>query len=140
MAQQIEEVYRRPEADIEKLKQNWKKDPCWDLCDTDGFEAHKEDLKAYQDEMEQVWEQEREHKKREQQSKQKTALYDMNLGDSTKINNHHFVRVPGGWVLEKIEEVYSESKSTSRSIAAVFIPFSDEFEPRKPEGQESAQA
>jgi len=26
---------------IQKLKDNWSQDPCWDIEDTEGFEAHK---------------------------------------------------------------------------------------------------
>jgi hypothetical protein len=30
--------------EIEKLKRDWKDDPCWDIEDTVGFEEHKEEL------------------------------------------------------------------------------------------------
>lgn len=38
---------KRTQEDIEKLKENWKKDPCWDIEDTEGFEDHVEELRNY---------------------------------------------------------------------------------------------
>jgi hypothetical protein len=37
----------KTEKEIEDLKANWIKDPCWDIEDTEGFEEHKEELLAY---------------------------------------------------------------------------------------------
>lgn len=45
--------------DLKKLKENWRRDPIWDLEDTEGFEDHFEELKAYRLEMENIWEAER---------------------------------------------------------------------------------
>lgn len=39
-------VCRTPE-EIEKLKKSWAYDPCWDIEDSEGFEAHYEELKAW---------------------------------------------------------------------------------------------
>ena len=39
-------------AEIESLKKNWDKNPYWPLEDTDGFEAHYAELKAYRLEKE----------------------------------------------------------------------------------------
>ncbi len=36
-------------ADIEHLKQNWLDDPCWDIEHTEGFEDHRDELKAFHD-------------------------------------------------------------------------------------------
>lgn len=46
--------------EIEKLKANWKSDPCWDLFHTEGFEEHALELKDYQEKMETIWAAERE--------------------------------------------------------------------------------
>jgi hypothetical protein len=43
---------KRSPEEIEKLKENWKKDPCWDIEDTEGFEAHREELSAWRKEYE----------------------------------------------------------------------------------------
>lgn len=40
--------------DVEDLKRNWRQDPCWDLADTDGFEAYREELAAFQQQHEQA--------------------------------------------------------------------------------------
>lgn len=37
----------KTQEEIEALKSNWIKDPCWDIEDTEGFEDHKEELLAY---------------------------------------------------------------------------------------------
>ena len=35
--------------EIETLKQSWRRDPCWDIEDTEGFEDHRAELKAYRE-------------------------------------------------------------------------------------------
>jgi len=37
----------RTAAEIEALQANWASDPCWDIEDTEGFEAHHAELLAY---------------------------------------------------------------------------------------------
>ena len=44
---------------IDKLKRSWESDPCWDIEDTEGFEAHREELAKYRKEMEHKWDYER---------------------------------------------------------------------------------
>ena len=41
--------------EIEKLKESWLNDPCWDIEDTEGFEEHREELLAYHDQMRVQW-------------------------------------------------------------------------------------
>lgn len=41
--------------EIEALKKNWMADPCWDIEDTEGFEAYKEDLLAFRKDQEKKW-------------------------------------------------------------------------------------
>jgi hypothetical protein len=38
---------RKSQAEIADLKAQWRADPCWDIEETEGFEAHKEELVAY---------------------------------------------------------------------------------------------
>lgn len=45
--------------EIEELKSNWKEDPCWDIEETEGFEAHKQELYVFRLEQENKWLQER---------------------------------------------------------------------------------
>jgi len=41
--------------EIEKLKANWKSDPCFQIAFVPGFEEHLEELLAFEDEMETKW-------------------------------------------------------------------------------------
>lgn len=41
--------------EIETLKANWLEDPVWDLEDTEGFEAHEAELKAFAKEWTDKW-------------------------------------------------------------------------------------
>lgn len=50
---------RTPE-EIEDLKRNWAADPCWDIEDTEGFEAHREELLRFSEETQAEWKAERE--------------------------------------------------------------------------------
>lgn len=62
----------RSVEDIQALKKSWVDDPCWDIEDTDGFEAHYDELKAYHLEMKAKWDAEYEAKKqKENESLQK---------------------------------------------------------------------
>lgn len=41
--------------DIEVLKANWLRDPCWDVEGTEGFEAHHDELLAFRHGTEARW-------------------------------------------------------------------------------------
>ena len=43
---------QKPHGEVEKLKAAWLRDPCWDIEETEGFEAHREDLLAFRLERE----------------------------------------------------------------------------------------
>lgn len=45
---------------VEKLKKDWVSDDIWDLEDTEGFEAYRDELKAFSDAQKAVWRAERE--------------------------------------------------------------------------------
>jgi len=38
--------------EVEALKNEWLQDPCWDIDDTEGFEDYRDELAAYQAEVE----------------------------------------------------------------------------------------
>lgn len=42
--------------EIQALKDDWLKDPCWDIEDTEGFEEHKDELLAYHKQVDAEWE------------------------------------------------------------------------------------
>ncbi|HEY8097002.1 MAG TPA: hypothetical protein VIE65_13045 [Methylobacter sp.] len=46
----------RTEQEILRLKLDWQRDPIWDIEDTDGFEAHREELLKYRLECAAQWE------------------------------------------------------------------------------------
>jgi len=46
---------QRTRDDIETLKAVWLKDPCWDIEQTEGFEAHREELAAFHEQKRQEW-------------------------------------------------------------------------------------
>jgi|GEM_PF-2394510 len=41
--------------EIHRLKVDWVDDPCWDIFDTEGFEEHYDELKAFQEEKDRDW-------------------------------------------------------------------------------------
>lgn len=41
---------------VEKLKQNWIKDPCWDIYESKGFEDYRDELFKYQQRIEKAQE------------------------------------------------------------------------------------
>ncbi|EIY4766849.1 hypothetical protein MM188_003231 [Vibrio cholerae] len=41
---------------VEALKLDWANDPCWDIEDTEGFEAYYDELKEYHKKCEDEWE------------------------------------------------------------------------------------
>ena len=45
----------RTTEDIQALKDNWYKDPIWDIEDTEGFEEHILELRQYRHECEAHW-------------------------------------------------------------------------------------
>ena len=49
-------VREQSREDIENLKVQWHRDPCWDIADTAGFEAHRQELAQYQNACEAEWE------------------------------------------------------------------------------------
>lgn len=55
--------------EIDQLMENWKKDPSWDIEDTEGFEEHREDLKKWRQYMEGTWEDDRKAKKKAEENK-----------------------------------------------------------------------
>lgn len=45
----------KTQEEIQKLKDNWTSDPCWEIEKTEGFEDHEEELLAYRHQMEERW-------------------------------------------------------------------------------------
>lgn len=66
----IKRPAKRTSDEVEKLKQDWKSDPCWDLELTEGFEDYKEELLEFRTETEAMWTEEHNRKKTEQIARQ----------------------------------------------------------------------
>jgi hypothetical protein len=45
-------------AELDALKEQWRENPCWELADTEGYEAYRAELQAFQNEVEASWESE----------------------------------------------------------------------------------
>ena len=66
-------MQKRTEAEIEDLKRQWERDPIWDIEETEGFEAHREELLAWREAKEAEWEDETKRKEAEDLEKLKIA-------------------------------------------------------------------
>lgn len=53
---------RKTSEEIQALKDAWVKDPCWDIEDSEGFEAHYEELWDFQYEQVKKWNKEHDAK------------------------------------------------------------------------------
>lgn len=51
----METLQLKTKEDIESLKKNWLSDPCWDIEDTEGSEAHREELEKFHEEKKLEW-------------------------------------------------------------------------------------
>lgn len=119
----------RSKEDIDALKKNWENDSCWDIWNTEGFEAHIDELKAYQQEMEALW------------AKQRKTQYEKKLNDFSELGLHKkftidsstsVMRVVGGWIYTFTSEAKAyESEPSSVAISSVFVPKSDAAELRQ---------
>ena len=49
----------RTQEEIQDLKRQWRNGPIWDIYETEGFEAHREELEIYQTSVEKEWEEAR---------------------------------------------------------------------------------
>lgn len=57
MATQTETIRTREE--IDKLKADWENDPCWDLEETEGFQAHRAELFEFSTRRQFEWKRQR---------------------------------------------------------------------------------
>ena len=44
--------------ELQRLKDNWSRDPCYNLEDAKGFEEYREELRAYSEQWKAQWQQE----------------------------------------------------------------------------------
>jgi hypothetical protein len=82
----------RTPNEITELKSSWCTDPSWDIETTEGFAAHREELKIYRLEMEAKWEKE---------DKGDLQTYATTMGIPNNLTLAAHLR----WMAERIEEL-----------------------------------
>lgn len=83
--------------EIEDLKRQWLDDPCWDIADTKGFEAHKEELQTFQDKVKAA--DEARIKELQDRRKIMTYLDDITYGSRAKADDEISEWVSKGWTV-----------------------------------------
>ena len=66
--------------ELESLKRNWLRDPCWDIEETEGFEEHREELLAYRKICEDEWE--RAYQKEQKKGGPAFPTYTLEFGEN----------------------------------------------------------
>ncbi len=103
---------------IEDLKRQWKNDPCWDIEETEGFEAYKEELKKFSDEYSE--------KLREQRTMREAAevkrFLSLKLLESIHVDGIKYTKVPSGWIAISSNSGYADEGYVSHISAMCFIP------------------
>ena len=54
---------KREDNEIEALKKNWERDPCWDIEDSEGFEEYRGELLAFRENKEAQWKDQKEKRR-----------------------------------------------------------------------------
>ncbi len=90
---------KKTTEEIEKLKEDWKHDPCWDIENTEEFEEHKEELLTYRKEQEAIWEKESQeyHAKLASKICPMSFLYVNNNPDDRGITYHNCLVEKCAW-------------------------------------------
>lgn len=55
MSESESKITKKTPEEIESLKRSWFSDPCWDIEETEGFEAHRDELLEYHRECDVLW-------------------------------------------------------------------------------------
>lgn len=99
-------VATKTQKEIEALKANWRHDPIWDIEDTEGFEAHYEELKAYRLEKEAAWKYENDFELAVKINERMAALKcPVELAEYTLILEHKISRLE-----DKLDELWHQSR------------------------------
>ncbi len=111
-------------AEVETLKQQWLKDPCWDLDTTEGFEEYKEELAQFQAEF--IAASKKKLEARTEILQQK--WYELKLNESFRLDNYTSVtRVPGGWIYNQTtctkEPSSRDYDDAEHMMISTFIPY-----------------
>ena len=98
--------------DIENLKEGWLKDPCWDIEETEGFKAHREELAAFHEEQRAIWKVEADKEK--QDIRIKAALKKCPLKSQPCVSDSC-----AWWLVREAECAMTELPNAINQIAAV---------------------
>lgn len=66
--------------EVEKLKRDWRRDPVWDIYDTEGFEDYRDELAEYQKQVEK----EAEERQKKHHDKLASKICPMKFGATTE--------------------------------------------------------
>ncbi len=78
----------KPQQDIQELKAQWLYDPCWDIEETEGFEDHRDELKAFAEEKEAEWARQAEEREARRQAKLEEFAEEIGCPGNIKIAMH----------------------------------------------------
>jgi hypothetical protein len=56
--------------EVQALKESWRRDPCWELEDAEGFDEYFDELSAYREMVERQWD---EHRQKENEKEKAEA-------------------------------------------------------------------
>ncbi|MDB2481742.1 hypothetical protein N9W84_01085 [bacterium] len=103
----MEEIART--IDVEALKEQWVKDPIWDIEDTEGYEDFREELISFRIKMKKIW-----HRNFiEMEEKRKNKNYDFfneKFSDSVGYSDRFLLAQVYKNLIEKIEELEDRVK------------------------------
>lgn len=109
-------VTTRSREDIELLKKAWLKDPCWDIENTEGYEAHRNELAEFHKKTID----ESEEKQKLIEEKKRTAWHTLKINEQFRLDNYTTIRrVPGGWIYT--ETMCSKEPSSRDHDDAQFV-------------------
>jgi len=104
--------------EIEDLKRQWVKDPCWEIEDTEGFEAYKEELKKFSEEQTKKWKDERDMR----EAAEGKRFLSLKLLESIHIDGIKYTRMPTGWIATAYNSGHTDNGFETMTTAMCFIP------------------
>ena len=97
----------RTAEEIKKLKDGWLKDPCWDIEDTSGFEAHQNELQSFRILHESKWKAEREEKANRRAIQTViTRIYANGTNNASDEDDAISKLMASGWSIENVSIVH----------------------------------
>ncbi len=112
-------------AVVEHLKNDWVKDPCFELIDVAkdivGDHYLVRLLPEFIREQQDKWDKESEISRKNQLIRRSSDFHNTELGDVIGLNGLDYTRVPGSWVVQAMQP------DTDKVLALTFVPHSYEF-------------